>query len=132
MDSRLSLHSSFQNVDLFNNVHRLVQQYSVKLKAGHSAHLYISVRLFYLEDIITVWLSTVCLGFIAFTTIGYGDLSPQTPAGRSVFVVWALIGVGAMSVFISGQYGLFYYWLSFADTHYSDYNSHWSPLIASS
>ncbi|OAX37519.1 voltage-gated potassium channel [Rhizopogon vinicolor AM-OR11-026] len=39
--------------------------------------------------------------YVAFTTIGYGDLSPTTPAGRSVFVVWALLGVAAMSVFIS-------------------------------
>ena len=41
-------------------------------------------------------------GFIAFTTIGYGDLSPETPAGRSVFVVWALLGVGTVTVLISG------------------------------
>ncbi|KAF8644636.1 hypothetical protein AX16_008363 [Volvariella volvacea WC 439] len=39
--------------------------------------------------------------FIAFTTIGYGDLSPVTPAGRSVFIVWALLGVGAMTILIS-------------------------------
>ncbi|KIJ29275.1 hypothetical protein M422DRAFT_71237 [Sphaerobolus stellatus SS14] len=39
--------------------------------------------------------------FIAFTSIGYGDYSPATPAGRSVFVVWALMGVGAMTILIS-------------------------------
>ncbi|KAJ7868633.1 hypothetical protein B0H14DRAFT_2729837 [Mycena olivaceomarginata] len=39
--------------------------------------------------------------FIAFTTIGYGDYSPETPAGRSVFVVWALLGVGTMTILIS-------------------------------
>ena len=42
------------------------------------------------------------VGFIAFTTIGYGDLSPTTAAGRSVFVVWALLGVGTMTILISG------------------------------
>lgn len=36
--------------------------------------------------------------FIAFTTIGYGDLAPQTAIGRSIFVFWALFGVGAMTV----------------------------------
>jgi hypothetical protein len=41
-------------------------------------------------------------GFVAFTTIGYGDYSPQTPAGRSVFVVWAILGVGTMTILISG------------------------------
>jgi len=38
------------------------------------------------------------IGFIAFTTIGYGDLAPQTAIGRSIFVFWALFGVGAMTV----------------------------------
>jgi len=40
-------------------------------------------------------------GFITFTTIGYGDWAPETPAGRSVFVVWALLGVGTMTILIS-------------------------------
>ncbi|KAH0834750.1 hypothetical protein J3R83DRAFT_10328 [Lanmaoa asiatica] len=39
--------------------------------------------------------------FIAFSTIGYGDLAPTTPAGRSIFVVWALVGVATMTIFIS-------------------------------
>ncbi|KAJ6600011.1 hypothetical protein DFH09DRAFT_628154 [Mycena vulgaris] len=39
--------------------------------------------------------------FIAFTTIGYGDYSPETPAGRTVFVVWALLGVATMTILIS-------------------------------
>jgi len=39
--------------------------------------------------------------FIAFTTVGYGDYSPQTPAGRSIFVAWALLGVAAMTILIS-------------------------------
>ncbi|KAL0061386.1 Potassium channel [Marasmius tenuissimus] len=40
-------------------------------------------------------------GFISFTSIGYGDFSPKTPAGRSVFVVWALFGVATMTILIS-------------------------------
>ncbi|THV07162.1 voltage-gated potassium channel [Dendrothele bispora CBS 962.96] len=38
---------------------------------------------------------------IAFTTIGFGDFSPHSPAGRSVFVVWALLGVATMTILIS-------------------------------
>jgi Ion channel len=41
-------------------------------------------------------------GFVAFTTIGYGDLAPQTALGRAIFVFWALFGVGAMTVLIAG------------------------------
>jgi voltage-gated potassium channel Kch len=44
------------------------------------------------------------IGFVAFTTIGYGEFSPATPAGRSVFVVWALLGVGTMTILISGPF----------------------------
>lgn len=43
------------------------------------------------------------LGFVAFSTIGYGDYYPQTPAGRSIFVVWAIMGVGTMTILISGM-----------------------------
>lgn len=43
-------------------------------------------------------------GVIAFTTTGYGDYTPTSPAGRSVFVVWALLGVATMTILISGQY----------------------------
>jgi len=39
--------------------------------------------------------------FIAFTTVGYGDYSPKTPAGRSIFVAWALVGVATMTILIS-------------------------------
>ncbi|KAJ7596567.1 hypothetical protein C8J56DRAFT_850011 [Mycena floridula] len=39
--------------------------------------------------------------FIAFTTIGYGDFSPKSPAGRSFFVAWALLGVATMTILIS-------------------------------
>lgn len=40
---------------------------------------------------------------VAFTTIGYGDYSPKTPAGRSIFVGWALLGVATMTILISGE-----------------------------
>ncbi|EJD43365.1 voltage-gated potassium channel [Auricularia subglabra TFB-10046 SS5] len=39
--------------------------------------------------------------FITFSTLGYGDYSPKTPAGRAIFVVWALLGVAAMTILIS-------------------------------
>ena len=40
-------------------------------------------------------------GFVAFSTIGYGDLTPQSPAGRAVFIFWAIAAVAAMTVLIS-------------------------------
>ncbi|KAF5318422.1 hypothetical protein D9619_010924 [Psilocybe cf. subviscida] len=45
--------------------------------------------------------SSVYFCFVSFTTVGYGDLAPRTPAGRSIFVVWALLGVGTMTILIS-------------------------------
>ncbi|KAF2502771.1 voltage-gated potassium channel [Lophium mytilinum] len=39
--------------------------------------------------------------YISLLTIGYGDLSPKTNAGRAFFVVWSLIAVPTMTVLIS-------------------------------
>jgi len=39
--------------------------------------------------------------FISWTTIGYGDLTPKSSAGRAVFVLWALLGVGSLTILIS-------------------------------
>lgn len=41
-------------------------------------------------------------GFESFSTIGFGDRTPASPAGRSIFIVWALLGVGTMTILISG------------------------------
>jgi hypothetical protein len=48
--------------------------------------------------------TNIKIGFIAFTTIGYGDLAPETAIGRSIFVFWALFGVGAMTVLFAGTF----------------------------
>ncbi|KAH8101114.1 hypothetical protein BXZ70DRAFT_1064214 [Cristinia sonorae] len=45
--------------------------------------------------------TTMYFCFMAFTTTGYGDFAPVTPAGRSIFVVWALLGVATMTILIS-------------------------------
>ncbi|XP_006463688.1 hypothetical protein AGABI2DRAFT_120496 [Agaricus bisporus var. bisporus H97] len=39
--------------------------------------------------------------FFTFITVGYGDPVPKTAAGRSIFVGWALCGVGTMTILIS-------------------------------
>jgi len=44
------------------------------------------------------------IGFIAFTTIGYGDLAPETAIGRSIFTFWALFGVGTMTILFAGTF----------------------------
>ncbi|KAF2127648.1 voltage-gated potassium channel [Dothidotthia symphoricarpi CBS 119687] len=39
--------------------------------------------------------------YISLLTIGYGDLSPQSNAGRCFFVVWSLIAVPSMTILVS-------------------------------
>ncbi|KAL8286421.1 hypothetical protein RQP46_004438 [Phenoliferia psychrophenolica] len=39
--------------------------------------------------------------FIFFTTIGYGDFSPQSAAGRAFFVAWAILGIATMTLLLS-------------------------------
>lgn len=50
--------------------------------------------------------SLICIGFITFTTTGYGDYSPKTAAGRSVFLFWALLGLATMTILVSGKFDL--------------------------
>jgi len=39
--------------------------------------------------------------WMSFSTIGYGNFSPTSPAGRAIFVVWALMGVATMTILIA-------------------------------
>ncbi|KAF1811520.1 voltage-gated potassium channel [Eremomyces bilateralis CBS 781.70] len=41
------------------------------------------------------------LCYVSLLTIGYGDLAPQTSAGRAFFVFWSLIAVPTMTLLIS-------------------------------
>lgn len=39
--------------------------------------------------------------FVIFSSIGYGDLAPQTSSGRAFFIVWTLAGFGTLTVLLS-------------------------------
>ena len=39
--------------------------------------------------------------FVSFTTIGYGDVTPISPCGKSFFVFWSLLTLPAMTILIS-------------------------------
>lgn len=39
--------------------------------------------------------------FVSLTTIGYGDVTPISPAGKSFFVIWSLLALPTMTVLIS-------------------------------
>jgi potassium channel subfamily K, other eukaryote len=41
------------------------------------------------------------LAFVSLTTIGYGDVTPISPAGKSFFVFWSLLALPTMTVLIS-------------------------------
>ncbi|KAB5590237.1 hypothetical protein CTheo_6315 [Ceratobasidium theobromae] len=48
--------------------------------------------------------SSMFFCFCTFSTVGYGDFAPKTPAGRAFFVGWALFGIAAMTILISGTF----------------------------
>lgn len=39
--------------------------------------------------------------FVSLTTIGYGDVTPISPAGKSFFVIWSMLALPTMTVLIS-------------------------------
>ncbi|KAI9672498.1 MAG: Potassium channel [Caeruleum heppii] len=41
--------------------------------------------------------------YVSLLTIGYGDLSPQSNAGKPIFIVWSLIAVPTITILISNM-----------------------------
>lgn len=91
-------HDSTPRIELHSD--RLDLSFSPKRRGGVTAQ-----RCIFVSIILYHWIyrgTNIKIGFIAFTTIGYGDLAPQTAIGRSIFVFWALFGVGAMTILFAG------------------------------
>ena len=47
------------------------------------------------------WLDALYFSVITLTTVGYGDLSPQTDLGKIFTMVYILVGLGVLLGFIS-------------------------------
>lgn len=46
------------------------------------------------------WIDAFYFCVITLTTVGYGDLSPQTPVGKLFTVVYIFVGLGLLAAFI--------------------------------
>lgn len=46
------------------------------------------------------WLDSVYFTIITLTTVGYGDLSPETAVGKIFTIIYIIIGLGILSSFI--------------------------------
>jgi voltage-gated potassium channel len=53
----------------------------------------------YVESLI--WLDAFYFSVVSLTTVGYGDISPQTSFGKLFTVFYLLIGIGLLFSFIS-------------------------------
>ena len=53
------------------------------------------------------WLDSLYFSTITLTTIGYGDFSPQTDAGKIFTIIYIAIGVGMILAFINTIYSHF-------------------------
>ncbi|MCL3860767.1 potassium channel family protein [Actinotalea sp. K2] len=47
------------------------------------------------------WLDALYFSVMVLTTIGLGDLAPQTDLGKAFTVVYALVGVGMLAAFVT-------------------------------
>lgn len=50
------------------------------------------------------WIDCIYFCIITLTTIGYGDFSPQTDAGKIFTIFYILIGIGMILSFINTVY----------------------------
>lgn len=58
------------------------------------------------------WIDCIYFSIITLTTVGYGDFSPQTDAGKIFTIIYIIMGVGIILSFINTVY-----------THYRDVKS---------
>ncbi len=61
-----------------------------------------SVVYHYIED--WSWIDSIYFSVITLTTVGYGDLAPQTDTGKIFTIFYVLTGVGLMFSFINTYY----------------------------
>ncbi len=47
------------------------------------------------------WIDAYYFSVITLSTVGYGDISPQTTVGKLFTTIYILIGVGILTTFIS-------------------------------
>ena len=47
------------------------------------------------------WIDSVYFTFITLTTVGYGDISPQTVPGKLFTMGYVVIGIGVLVAFIT-------------------------------
>ncbi len=47
------------------------------------------------------WLDSLYFSITTLTTVGYGDFSPQTDAGKIIFIFYILSGLGILLAFIN-------------------------------
>ena len=61
-----------------------------------------SIAYHYLEG--WSWIDSVYFSIITLTTIGYGDFSPQTEAGKLFTIFYIIIGIGIILTFVNTVY----------------------------
>lgn len=50
------------------------------------------------------WIDSVYFSVVTLTTVGYGDLTPQTDGGKLFTIVYIILGIGMILGFINALY----------------------------
>jgi potassium channel subfamily K, other eukaryote len=91
--------------DIQQNTHKFKQYYALAMSllafgilwcAGALAFMLAEAR----EQDLT-YFQALYFCYVSLLTIGYGDFSPKSNAGKSFFIVWSLIAVPTMTILIS-------------------------------
>jgi voltage-gated potassium channel len=85
-----------------------------------------AVAVRFLEPTITTWADAFWWATVTATTVGYGDISPETSTARAVAVVLMLVGIGTIGMLTAS---IATYFLGGAPSHASAHIQHLQGLL---
>lgn len=107
-----------ESFDLMRSIRHSAKRYGNNVSALWSLVVFIlfwligALVFYYTEQ--WDYFTSVYFAMLSLLTIGYGDYTPTSPAGRAFFIVWAILAIPMMTALISNVGDTLYNWAMLA------------------
>ncbi|KAG0141474.1 hypothetical protein CROQUDRAFT_674099 [Cronartium quercuum f. sp. fusiforme G11] len=105
---RLDMERTFttSTMDPSENYKSFTEKLLAEERKEYSTKLAVAVFLFlcfWLLGGVVCWTygEALYFGYVAFLTLGYGDLTVKSPGGRAFFLAWSIMGIATMTLLLS-------------------------------